>query len=170
MVTPGPSPRTALAVARTVVDPELPMLTLEDLGVLRDVRIDGGRVIVGLTPTYSGCPAVAEMRADVVSALNAAGFADVDVRVVLDPPWSTDDITERGRALLAEHGIAPPAPAPRRGTAPVPVSIGIRLAAPRCPLCGSQDTVITSPFGSTACKALAGCRACGEPFESVKAI
>ena len=168
--TPGSSSwAIAMRVASSVVDPELPMLSLADLGVLRDVRVEGDRVIVALTPTYSGCPAVAEMRADVTSALHAAGFADVDVRVVLDPPWSTDDITERGRTLLAEHGIAPPGPA-RRGGGPVPVSIGVRVDAPVCPRCGSGDTVVTSPFGSTACKALCRCRACGDPFEFVKAI
>jgi ring-1,2-phenylacetyl-CoA epoxidase subunit PaaD len=146
------------------------MLTLAELGVLRDVRVDGGCVVVELAPTYSGCPAVAEMRADVAAALRGAGFAHVDVRVVLDPPWSTDDISERGRQVLAEHGIAPPGAAPRREAGPVPVSIGVRVEAPRCPLCGSADTVVSSAFGSTPCKALCRCTECGEPFEHVKAI
>jgi ring-1,2-phenylacetyl-CoA epoxidase subunit PaaD len=162
-------PSLAHEVAASVVDPELPMLTLADLGVLRAVHAEGGRVVVELAPTYSGCPAVAEMRADVAAALHAAGFAEVEVRVVLDPPWSTDDITARGRALLAEHGIAPPGPAPLRGRA-VPISLGVRIAAPACPQCGSADTELSSAFGSTACKALCRCRACGEPFEHVKAI
>lgn len=161
---------SALDVASSVVDPELPMLTLADLGVLRAVLAEGDRVVVELAPTYSGCPAIAEMRADVASALASAGFPTVDVRVVLDPPWSTDDITERGRALLAEHGIAPPGPAPTQGNGRVPISIGVRVAAPQCPQCGSSDTGVSSAFGSTPCKALCRCNGCGEPFEHVKAI
>ena len=159
----------ARAVAQTVRDPELPMLTLHDLGVLRDVRVDDGRVIVEITPTYSGCPALAEMRADLARALRAAGHADVEVRTVLSPPWSSDDITEHGRAVLAANGIAPPGPAPRRRSGPVPLTLG---AAPqvRCPRCASTDTARVSQFGATACKALYQCRSCAEPFEHVKAI
>ncbi|WP_031052841.1 1,2-phenylacetyl-CoA epoxidase subunit PaaD, partial [Streptomyces sp. NRRL WC-3774] len=101
-------------VAEQVPDPELPMLTLADLGVLRGVEITGdGRVVASLTPTYSGCPAMAEMRADVAGRLRAAGFERVEIRTVLDPPWTTDWITAAGRRKLAEHGIAPPGPAPR---------------------------------------------------------
>lgn len=160
----------ARSVAAAVVDPELPMLTLADLGVLRDVAVDGTSVVVDLAPTYSGCPAVAEMRADVTRALRRAGFDDVDVRVVLDPPWSSAHITERGRRLLTEHGIAPPGRAPVRAAGPVPVSIGVAVAAPPCPHCGSADTRVVSPFGSTACKALCRCQSCAEPFEHIKAI
>lgn len=161
---------SAVRVAAAVVDPELPMMTLADLGVLRDVRVAGAGVVVDLAPTYSGCPAVAEMRADVAAALHRAGFDDVEVRVVLDPPWSTDDITAHGRAVLAEHGIAPPAPARRDKSGLVPVSIGVRVDVPPCPTCGSTDTTAVSAFGSTPCKALARCRSCGEPFELVKPI
>ena len=110
------------------------------------------------------------MRADVAEALRSNGYDRVEVRVVLDPPWSTDDISERGRALLAEHGIAPPGRAPARAAGPVAVSIGVRVEAPACPQCGSADTVVSSAFGSTACKALCRCMSCGEPFEHVKAI
>lgn len=159
----------ARAVAETVTDPELPMLTLHDLGVLRDVRVEGERVIAELTPTYSGCPAMAEMRADLAARLRAAGYRDVDVRTVLSPPWTTDDITARGRQLLAEHGIAPPGPAPRRGSGPVPLVLGIRPVAVPCPLCGSADTELVSQFGATSCKSLHRCVACREPFEHVKA-
>lgn len=160
----------ARAVAETVVDPELPMLTLHDLGVLRDVRVREGTVYVDLAPTYSGCPAVAEMRADVVSALHGAGFERVQVRTALRPPWSSDDITEHGRRVLAEHGIAPPGAAPRRPAGPVPLRLGSAPPAVTCPRCGSADTAETSRFGSTACKALYRCRSCAEPFEYVKAI
>jgi ring-1,2-phenylacetyl-CoA epoxidase subunit PaaD len=160
---------SARAVANEVRDPELPMLTLHDLGVLRDVRVDGDHVIVEITPTYSGCPAITEMRVDLVRALHDAGHEHVDVRTVLSPPWSSDDITEHGRHVLAENGIAPPGPAPKRQPGPVPLTLG---AAPTvaCPQCGSPDTERVSQFGSTACKALYRCRDCTEPFEHVKAI
>lgn len=160
----------AHAIAAAVTDPELPMITLLDLGVLRDVRAEGGRIVVEIAPTYSGCPALSVMRLDVARRLRAAGLEDVDVRTVLSPPWSSDDITERGRAVLTEHGIAPPNPAQRSGC-PVPLMIGTRRAGPpvACPQCGSSDTVETSHFGATACKALYRCRACAEPFEHFKA-
>ena len=106
-----PDPR---AVAETVVDPELPMLTLADLGVLRGVRVEDGRVVVEITPTYSGCPAMGVMRADLVYALHKAGYADVEVRTVLSPAWSTDWISAEGRRKLAVGGIAPPGAAPVR--------------------------------------------------------
>ena len=99
---------SARAVAAAVVDPEMPMLTLDDLGVLRDVRAVGDAVTVTITPTYSGCPALETMRDDLRAALAAAGFGRVEVRTVLSPPWSTDWISDAGRAKLAEHGIAPP--------------------------------------------------------------
>jgi ring-1,2-phenylacetyl-CoA epoxidase subunit PaaD len=159
----------ARQIAETVTDPELPMMTLHDLGVLRDVRVEHERVIVDITPTYSGCPAMAEMRADLAARLHVAGYRDVDVRTVLSPPWTTDDITDRGRQVLAEHGIAPPGPAPRRAPGPVPLSLGLRPPAVRCPLCGSADTELVSQFGATSCKSLHRCVACREPFEHVKA-
>lgn len=185
----APTVDEARAVAATITDPELPMLTLHDLGVLRDVRMaaghddrdgsaavpDGsaaapGTVIVEITPTYSGCPAMAEMRADLTRALRTAGFPDVQVRTVLSPPWTTDDITAHGREVLARHGIAPPGPAPRRAPGPVPLTLAARRPDVPCPRCGSHDTLETSRFGSTACKALYRCRACAEPFEHLKAI
>ena len=159
------------AVAERVVDPELPVLTLADLGVLRDVRTDGeGTVVVEITPTYSGCPAMGVMRADLVHALHRAGFGEVDVRTVLSPAWSTDWITEDGRLKLASAGIAPPGPAPVRSPGPVPLQLGATRRTASCPQCGSADTVEQSEFGSTACKALRHCRGCGEPFEHVKEI
>ena len=105
---------TARQVAQSVPDPELPMLTLADLGILRDVTMRGGCVVVSLTPTYSGCPAIAEIRADLASRLAAAGFADVDVRTVLTPAWTSDFISPAGRRKLAEAGIAPPRSLPKR--------------------------------------------------------
>ncbi|QMV24420.1 phenylacetate-CoA oxygenase subunit PaaJ [Streptomyces sp. SCUT-3] len=161
----------ARRAAESVPDPELPQLTLADLGVLRGVEVaPDGTVTASLTPTYSGCPAMAEMRADLAARLHAAGFAEVRIRTVLDPPWSTDLITPDGRRKLAEAGIAPPGPAPRRTSGPVPLELSpVRRAVP-CPRCGSADTEETSRFSATACKALRRCRACREPFEHVKEI
>jgi ring-1,2-phenylacetyl-CoA epoxidase subunit PaaD len=158
------------SVAETVTDPELPLLTLADLGVLRDVRVERGTVVVEITPTYTGCPAMGVMRADLVHALHRAGFADVDVRTVLSPAWTTDWISDAGRRKLAEAGIAPPGTAPVRAAGPVPLSLGPTRRTAACPLCGSADTVELSEFGATACKALRRCRACGEPFEHLKEI
>ncbi|OQO92778.1 1,2-phenylacetyl-CoA epoxidase subunit PaaD [Saccharomonospora piscinae] len=160
---------TARSVAEQVRDPELPMLTLADLGVLRDVSESDGRVVVSLTPTYSGCPAMDEMRADVVRALHRAGFAEVEVRTVLHPPWTSDWISERGRNRLTEAGIAPPQHVVSGGAG---TAVPLTLEPPRrvvpCPRCGSRDTVSLSAFGSTACRSLRRCRACEEPFEHVK--
>ncbi|HUZ26007.1 MAG TPA: 1,2-phenylacetyl-CoA epoxidase subunit PaaD [Streptosporangiaceae bacterium] len=166
----------ARAVAAAVPDPELPMLTLDDLGILRDVVLrdvtaDGARVVVSLTPTYTGCPALREMSADVSRRLVAAGFAEVEVRTVLSPAWSSDWITAQGRRKLAAAGIAPPGPAPRRAAAgPVPLTLTTGRAGLACPSCGSSDTGLTAAFSATACKDLYRCRVCGEPFEHIKEI
>jgi len=160
----------AMAVAQGVSDPELPMLTLADLGVLRDVREEDGRVIVSITPTYTGCPAMDTMRDDLVHALRNAGHDDVEVRTVLAPPWSSDWITEDGKRKLAEAGIAPPGEARQRPPGPVPLTLALPVRPVRCPRCGSPDTGEVSRFSATACKALRRCRACREPFEHVKEI
>jgi ring-1,2-phenylacetyl-CoA epoxidase subunit PaaD len=160
----------AREVAASVTDPELPMLTLEDLGVLRDVRVDDdAHAIVTITPTYSGCPAMATMRDDLVARLQDAGFADVSVKVSLHPAWTTDWISDRGRELLARHGISPPGPTPRR-SGKATLSLLPTRRAVRCPQCASDDVELTSEFGSTACKAMYRCRACLEPFDHIKEI
>jgi ring-1,2-phenylacetyl-CoA epoxidase subunit PaaD len=153
----------AWAVAATVTDPEVPVLTIEDLGVLRGVEVDDDRVQVTITPTYSGCPALETMRDDLILALTAAGFADVDVRTTLAPAWTTDWMTDAGKRKLTEYGIAPPngRAAVRRG--PIRVRLGVK-----CPRCGSLDTREVARFGSTSCKALYECRACLEPFDFFK--
>jgi len=171
--TATPSPLTlarALEVAESVPDPELPMLTLADLGVLRDVTMDGDHVIVSLTPTYSGCPAMHEMRRDMAAKLAAAGFAAVEVRTRLSPPWSSDLISADGRRKLAAAGIAPPRSLSVPSVGPVPLTLFATGPPVACPACGSSDTQRTAVFSGTACKDLHRCRACGEPFEHVKEI
>jgi ring-1,2-phenylacetyl-CoA epoxidase subunit PaaD len=163
----SPDPGTARTVAEAVLDPELPLLTLADLGVLRDVRAGDDRVVVTITPTYTGCPAIDAIRADLAVALRGAGYRDVEVRTVLTPPWTTEWITETGRRKLTEAGIAPPGPAPRHA-GPVPLALRTRRPHVPCPRCGHPDTDEIAEFGATACKALRRCPACREPFEHVK--
>lgn len=153
----------AWAVAAKVCDPEVPVLTIADLGVLRDVRVEGGRVEAVITPTYSGCPAMNLIALNVELALEEAGFSDVKVTTVLSPAWTTDWMSEEGKAKLAAFGIAPPA-----GKAGRRALFGEEAVA--CPRCGSTDTQKVSEFGSTACKAHWRCRACAEPFDYFKCI
>lgn len=152
----------AWRIAAAVPDPEVPVLTIEDLGVLRDVSVDGERVTVTITPTYSGCPAIDTMGDDLVLALTEAGFADVEVRLTLAPAWTTDWMSDAGKQKLSEYGIAPPS-----GRAVVGGPIRLQLAV-KCPRCGSLDTKELARFGSTSCKALYECRACLEPFDHFK--
>jgi ring-1,2-phenylacetyl-CoA epoxidase subunit PaaD len=159
-----PSARAG-AAAGSVLDPEVPVLTIADLGVLRDVTVDAaGLVIVTVTPTYSGCPAMDVIRRDVVDAVRAAGFPDVEVRTVLSPAWTTDWMTESGRRALSDYGIAPPQ---RHASTSGPVLVSLSV---RCPQCDSPDTRELSRFGSTACKSMWACNACLEPFDHFKAI
>ena len=160
----------ARAAAERVVDPELPMLTLADLGVLREVDVVAdSHVVVAITPTYTGCPAMAAMRDDLVRELSAEGFDRVEVRVSLDPAWTTDWISPAGRAALAAAGISPPGPAPRTD-GPVPLTLMPTARQVRCPQCDSAATDLVSEFGSTACKAQYRCTTCLEPFDHVKEI
>ncbi|MEV4626579.1 1,2-phenylacetyl-CoA epoxidase subunit PaaD [Micromonospora sp. NPDC049523] len=157
------SARDAVAA---VVDPEIRVVTIDELGILRAVEQDPatGRVTVTITPTYTGCPAMDVIREDIRAALHAAGYPDAEVATVYAPAWSTDWVSDSGRAKLAEAGIAPPGPADR-SSGPVALRLTVR-----CPLCGSVDTEQVSRFGSTACKALWRCRACREPFDQMKAL
>jgi ring-1,2-phenylacetyl-CoA epoxidase subunit PaaD len=165
-----PDQRMAAQIAGEVLDPELPLVTLADLGILRDVHQDGMSVTVTITPTYSGCPALREISQDLRHRLQRAGFLDVTVRTQLSPPWSSDWITDVGREKLAAAGIAPPQPAPQRSTGPVPLNLLPRTSNVPCPRCGSTATTRTAQFSSTACKALYRCPDCREPFEYVKEI
>jgi ring-1,2-phenylacetyl-CoA epoxidase subunit PaaD len=151
----------ARSVAAGVVDPELPMLSLDDLGVLRDVTEEHGHVVVTVTPTHLGCPAFTMIKSDLSDALVSAGFDHVEVRTALSPAWSTDWISDRGRAALAEHGVGPPP-----STGPVTLPLMSRVEA-RCPRCGAPAEELSS-YGAAPCLSLQRCTACGEPFEAMK--
>jgi ring-1,2-phenylacetyl-CoA epoxidase subunit PaaD len=151
------------AAVGEVPDPEVPVLTIEDLGVLRDVRVEGDEVVVVITPTYSGCPAMDLIRSEIKRTLESLGV-EGRVETVLSPAWTTDWMSESGKAKLAEYGIAPPT-GRRAVEGPVALSLTIR-----CPLCGSPDTTELSRFGSTSCKSLWRCNSCREPFDHFKAI
>jgi ring-1,2-phenylacetyl-CoA epoxidase subunit PaaD len=153
----------AWAIAAEVCDPEVPVLTIADLGVLRDVRIENGRVEAVITPTYSGCPAMNLIALNVEVALEEAGFTNVKVTTVLSPAWTTDWMSEDGMRKLAAYGIAPP-----KGKAGRRALFGEEEIA--CPRCGSANTQKISEFGSTACKAHWRCRACAEPFDYFKCL
>ncbi|MGH7737625.1 MAG: 1,2-phenylacetyl-CoA epoxidase subunit PaaD [Candidatus Tyrphobacter sp.] len=144
-----------------VRDPEMPMLSITDLGIVRGVQRDGDAVVVTLTPTYAGCPAMRAIEEDVLRALSRGGIEKVRVQTSLSPPWTTDWITPRGRERLARSGIAPPV----RG-----LEDGPTVVAVRCPHCGSFATQERSRFGPTPCTALYACSSCREPFEHVKAF
>ncbi|MGT2499724.1 1,2-phenylacetyl-CoA epoxidase subunit PaaD [Bradyrhizobium guangxiense] len=147
--------------AASVVDPEIPVLSIADLGVLREVAVDGDHVEVAITPTYSGCPAMNMIALEIELALERAGFHQPKVRTVLSPAWTTDWMSEEGRQKLRAYGIAPPqASSSRRAL------FGEQAVA--CPQCGSEDTELLSEFGSTSCKALWRCKSCREPFDYFK--
>lgn len=161
---------TARRAVAGVVDPELRVITIDELGIVRAVEQDTatGRITVTITPTYTGCPAMDVIRDDIRSALAAAGHPDAEIRTVFAPAWSTDWISPAGRAKLLAAGIAPPAAAMSgAGGRPGPVAVSLAV---RCPRCGSPETEQMSRFGSTACKALWRCRSCREPFDHLKAL
>lgn len=154
MVTPTMTIDVARArgIAAGVVDPEIPVLSIAELGILRDVRAEGARVVVTITPTYSGCPAMRQIEDDVRSALRSAGFEEVEVEMVHSPAWTTDWITPDGHRKLASFGIAPPGP----------------IEDVLCPRCDSSSPRLVARFGSTACKAMMVFASCGEPFDYFK--
>lgn len=156
----------ARAAMAQVHDPEIPALTIEELGILREVAVRDGQVTITLTPTYSGCPATAAITLEVQAALARAGLEGVWVRTILSPPWTTDWITAQGRRKLLAAGIAPPADGPGTGRAAL-LGLDPEIA---CPHCGGADTEKLSEFGATACKALYRCQTCREPFEYFKCI
>ncbi|HEX2706107.1 MAG TPA: 1,2-phenylacetyl-CoA epoxidase subunit PaaD [Candidatus Lustribacter sp.] len=160
----------AAAVA-AIPDPEVPVLTIADLGILREVRIDGLEAFVTITPTYSGCPAMTAIAQHIAHVCDQHGYAGY-LTTRLDPAWTTDWMSEDGRAKLARYGIAPPhvlaGPPGGSPAGAVPVELGRRTVT--CPQCGSGNTTEIAHFGSTACKALRRCEECREPFDEFKAI
>jgi ring-1,2-phenylacetyl-CoA epoxidase subunit PaaD len=156
-----------LAILDEVMDPEVPVLSVRELGIVRDVEMDAaGVVTVTVTPTYSGCPAIQVIEQDIRAALAAAGHMVVRVRTVYAPAWTSDWIAPAARQKLKAYGIAPPA----RAEAGELVQLLRRRAAAQCPYCDSRDTEVRSEFGSTACKAVCWCRHCRQPFEEFKSI
>ncbi|HSA55199.1 MAG TPA: 1,2-phenylacetyl-CoA epoxidase subunit PaaD [Gemmatimonadaceae bacterium] len=152
-----------------VPDPEVPALSVVDLGIVRDIRVDAGEVVVDVTPTYSGCPAMHVIETDIVAAIRAAGADHVTVRTVYHPAWTTDWLSESAREALRRSGIAPPAPTSRDADELIPLR---RREAPPvpCPWCGSRQTELRSEFGPTACKAIHFCNDCRQPFEHFKPL
>ncbi len=163
MVTTAVTRDEVLGWLADVADPEIPVLSITDLGIVRDVRV-GDTVVVALTPTYSGCPATEVIEQSVIEALHGRGIRDVTIERVLAPPWTTDWITDEGRDKLRAYGIAPP----ERAASKRQLLQSRRAIA--CPRCGSQETELVSEFGSTACKASWKCSDCLEPFEYFKCI
>jgi len=167
MTGPSLSRERIFEILDAVPDPEVPVISVVELGIVRDAtqRADG-TVEVTITPTYSGCPAMFEIEKDIRTALTAAGASQVEVRTVLSPAWTTDWIPESAREKLRKYGIAPPGPADDGGLVTL-----VRAKAPvPCPWCGSTKTALKSEFGSTACKAIHVCNECRQPFDEFKAI
>lgn len=158
------APAEVTSAIASVADPEVPVVTIHDLGILRSITVEGDTVRVVITPTYSGCPAMEVIRERVVHAARTCGYA-AEVTMQLSPAWTTDWMTPNGREALSRFGIAPPGPVPAG-----PVAVGLSVRQVACPLCGAYETEELSRFGSTSCKALRRCLSCREPFEEFKAI
>ena len=155
-----------LEVLNEVMDPEVPAISVVELGIIRDVSVENDRVSVTVTPTYSGCPAMHVIETDIRAALVSAGAKEVEVKTAYSPAWTTDWIGAEAREKLRAYGIAPPGPAPQTEL----ITLERRQAVVVCPFCGSSDTRLQSEFGSTACKAIHVCDACRQPFDEFKAI
>lgn len=148
------SPSTIYQILEQVTDPEIPVISIRDLGILRDVKVDNHKIEVVITPTYSGCPAMLEIEKDIHNALKKEGIENFKITTILSPAWTTDWMTEDGMRKLKEYGIAPPNPSNQEDI--------------ECPNCGSHNTELVSQFGSTACKSLFKCKDCLEPFDYFK--
>lgn len=161
-----PSHDELIAILDQVKDPEVPAVSVVELGIVREATATDAGVQVTITPTYSGCPAMREIESDIRDALAANGLGPVEIRVVYSPAWTTDWIGPAAKAKLEAYGIAPPGPAPRDEL----VSLARRATRARCPYCKSEETERKSEFGSTACKSIWFCLSCRQPFEEFKAI
>lgn len=153
----------AMEILSTVADPEIPALNIIEMGIVRNVEESDGGILVSITPTYSGCPALQVIEADIVRALQAEGFAKVRTQVILSPPWTTDWMSEETKSKLLEYGISPPAKCEEAKLVPLP-------ANRKCPFCGSTKSEVQSEFGSTPCKGFVSCLSCGQSYEAFKSI
>ena len=160
----APSKEELWAALNEVLDPEVPVISIVELGIVRDIEIDDECVTVTITPTYSGCPAMHAIEQEVVKALKARGVEHVELKTVYSPAWTTDWIGAEAREKLRAYGIAPPSSVDHSA----PIAIGKRRLAIRCPYCGSLETTLQSEFGPTACKSIHTCRSCRQPFEEFK--
>lgn len=154
------------ALLNEVMDPEVPVISIVELGIVRDVSVENEKVTVSITPTYSGCPAMNVIEEEIARALKGNGVQAVEIRTVFSPAWTTDWIGAEAREKLRAYGIAPPSPVDHAA----PIAIGRRRPAIRCPYCGSAETTLQSEFGATACKSIHVCRGCRQPFEEFKPI
>lgn len=150
-------------ILESVKDPEIPVISVVDLGIVRDVKILEENVVVTITPTYSGCPAMSVIRLEITTALLDAGFENIKIKTVLSPAWTTQWMSEKGKKALKEYGIAPP-----MSDELTEANLFGEMPAVECPHCGSKDTAMTNRFGSTPCKSLHQCRECKEPFDYFK--
>jgi ring-1,2-phenylacetyl-CoA epoxidase subunit PaaD len=162
-----PSREELFELLDTVMDPEVPVISVVELGIVRDAQASEDGVVVTITPTYSGCPAMREIESEIRSALESNGLGPVEVRTTYTPAWTTDWITSEAREKLEAYGIAPPGRVDRSGDL---VALHRRATAVRCPYCKSLNTERKSEFGSTACKSIWVCRECRQPFEEFKPI
>lgn len=162
---PGDLDPYIVSILEHVKDPEIPVLSVIDMGIIRDIRAADDNVEIDITPTYTGCPAMDVIEREIKQALAEKGYENVEVNTVLSPPWTTDWITQDGMTRLEEYGIAPPV----KGTADKR-TLFQEAPKPRCPYCKSDDTIMVSAFGSTACKAQYKCNSCQEPFDYFKCI
>jgi len=165
MVTTSTDTNHIRSVVSGVCDPEIPVLTIEDLGILRDIHFENDKLVVEITPTFTGCPAMRTIADDIADTLKSEGYEGFEVRLVYSPAWTTDWISESGKLKLKEYGIAPPSRSTEQHLAAL--LSGARESV-QCPFCNSANTRLTSPFGSTACKALHYCDNCHQPFEEFK--
>ncbi|MEO8448580.1 MAG: 1,2-phenylacetyl-CoA epoxidase subunit PaaD [Gemmatimonadota bacterium] len=155
-----------LEILRGVKDPEVPVLDIVELGIVRGAEVDGSKVTVRITPTYSGCPALHVIEQEIVAALRQHRFTDVSLKTVFNPPWTTDWMSSAAKEKLRAYGIAPPG----RVEAQELVTLGRVPRAVACPYCGGTNTSVESEFGSTSCKSIHYCHSCHQPFEQFKAI
>lgn len=170
MIRTMPTKEAVLEILTEVKDPELPVIDIVELGIVRDVVFEGGRLRIDVTPTYSGCPAMEVIEREIVETLKSHGFNEVAVRRVFSPPWTTDWISGKTKEKLKEYGIAPPAGTAEHGTAEQLITIRRSRAMVECPYCRSSDTEEKSEFGSTACKAIHYCNSCNQPFDYFKSF